>query len=670
MKVSFRVHLLFLLIILANLSYSRTFYIKSVAEYNAILLSSSAGDTVIWKKGVYENQLWKIKKNGIKIFAEIPGEVIFKGSSSVKISGDMITFSGFQFLDGFVTGHVIEVSGSNNLVSHVNISNYQSHYYLQIETTGRNNVIEYCNFEKKPLAQAGVSPQSILQVEVDEKEPGNNIIRYCSFKNHTAPEDAGGDYGMEALRIGYSFQHTFISRTIVEYCYFKKCNGDGEIISNKARQNVFRYNTFYDNGKAQFTLRRGSENIIYGNFFFNGGGIRLKEGGNQLIFNNYFETGDWFALKFENFNGNPRLDNVLVAHNTFINSGKIELGGTGDFIPLNISFSNNIFSHSTSVVFADPTGTENYLSNIFDQKLGIRIQDGLQKVTSPGLEKNTLGYYQLVKGSPSIDKSSPVLSKITNYPGLDYDKDIRLDIMGNNRPVAEKLKDIGCTEYSGTKEVNPYATEDNTGPSYFQNKNSAVSKIITEQNIRSDSVALENGYVKIFHNRAYFSKANNPNIGTRVIVALADLEIKSSKGKIKISRGGVAAFLKNESYDIQSGEFFEVGFKENHPPLKQPEQWLEPIKNTIVYEDNQIRVFEERLEPGDTRELHSHNQRVVVRLNEVKLTDPRFHENGTPGGGIQVPNTVRFAEPMVHVVRNLSKIPLFNVVIEYKTAQN
>ena len=86
----------------------------------------------------------------------------------------------------------------------------------------------------------------------------------------------------------------------------------------------------------------------------------------------------------------------------------------------------------------------------------------------------------------------------------------------------------------------------------------------------------------------------------------------------------------------------------------------------MVYEDEQFRVFEERLAPGDDRELHSHAQRVVVRLNEVQLTDPRLYPEGQPGTGIQVPNTVRFAEPVVHAVRNLSKIPLFNIVIEFK----
>ena len=133
-----------------------------------------------------------------------------------------------------------------------------------------------------------------------------------------------------------------------------------------------------------------------------------------------------------------------------------------------------------------------------------------------------------------------------------------------------------------------------------------------------------------------------------------------------MNRGNIAVFKEDEWYVSSKGAFFEVAVKKNYPPLKKPEQWIEPLKNTMVYEDEQFRVFEERLAPGDDRELHSHAQRVVVRLNEVQLTDPRLYPNGQTGAGIQVPNTVRFAEPVVHAVRNLSKIPLFNIVIEFK----
>ena len=181
----------------------------------------------------------------------------------------------------------------------------------------------------------------------------------------------------------------------------------------------------------------------------------------------------------------------------------------------------------------------------------------------------------------------------------------------------------------------------------------------------SDTAVIENDYVKVYKNTGAFTNAFTENIGTRVIVALEKIKIKSSRGKLKLNRGNIAVFKEEEWYALK-GEFFEVAFKKNYPPLKKPEQWIEPVKNTMVYEDEQFRVFEERLAPGDDRELHSHAQRVVVRLNEVQLTDPRLYPNGQPGAGIQVPNTVRFAEPVVHAVRNLSKIPLFNIVIEFK----
>ena len=181
-----------------------------------------------------------------------------------------------------------------------------------------------------------------------------------------------------------------------------------------------------------------------------------------------------------------------------------------------------------------------------------------------------------------------------------------------------------------------------------------------------DSIAIDNPYFKVVRNGALFSSANTLNIGTRIIAALDDIKFKSSRGKITIKRGEIAVFTEKEFYEVPKGSYFEIALKKNHPELAKPSEWVEPTKNKIVYEDTEFRVFEERLNLGDTRELHSHAQRVVVRLNDVQLTDPRVHPNGKPGTGMQVANTVKYAEPMVHVTKNLSKIPLFNIVFEYK----
>jgi hypothetical protein len=182
----------------------------------------------------------------------------------------------------------------------------------------------------------------------------------------------------------------------------------------------------------------------------------------------------------------------------------------------------------------------------------------------------------------------------------------------------------------------------------------------------ADTAELENKYVMIHRDTTVCSKARTQNIGTRVIVALQKIKIKSNRGTIRLKRGNIAVFRENDFYDQPNGQYLEIAFKKNRPALTSPEKWIEPQKNTTVYEDAEFRVFEERLAPHDDRALHSHAQRVVVRLNEVQLTDPRFYPTGQPGTGIQVPNTVRFAEPVVHAVRNLSDRPLFNIVLEFK----
>jgi hypothetical protein len=186
---------------------------------------------------------------------------------------------------------------------------------------------------------------------------------------------------------------------------------------------------------------------------------------------------------------------------------------------------------------------------------------------------------------------------------------------------------------------------------------------------QKDSVALENDYVKVMRQSSIGFSEDNSIFGTRIIVALSNTKIEYNHFLKNLKRGDVSVYQSIERYKIIEGDFFEVSIKTNHPKVKSPETWIEPLKNKVVYENNELRIFEERLDPGDTRELHSHSQRLVVRLNEVQLTDPRFHPNGTTGGGIQVPNTVKFAEPITHVVKNLSKIPLFNIIIEFKTQQ-
>ena len=448
------------LLLFVNVCSAGTHLIKSVREYNLLLNTIRPGDTVIWVVGTYSDIKWVIDSDGINVLAQKPGSVIFNGSSSVTIHANNVTFSGFQFIDGAVNGNVAEVSGSNNRISDINIDNYASRYYFHVTPKGRHNVVERCNFENKPQALPGKEGSSIFQVAVDSLNPGYNVIRYCSFKNHTAPLNSGGDYGMEALRIGYSYQCKFISRTIVEYCYFTKCNGDGEIISNKARQNIIRYNTFSDNGESHLTLRHGGENVVYGNFFIGGAGIRIKEGQTQMVYNNYFSTGSYFSIRLENYRVDP-LKNIVIAHNTFFNSGPIRFGGKGDFKPAEVQVADNLFVNPVGQVVDDLTGTEQFSGNgiVLGKLPSISGFHPVKMNTDP----NESGFFQpgKFKGKRSVNLA------VFDIPVLSDDPGVRLDIAGNKRPVG--LKASGCYEPSGkSAAVEAYATSANTGPPYLK----------------------------------------------------------------------------------------------------------------------------------------------------------------------------------------------------------
>lgn len=77
----------------------------------------------------------------------------------------------------------------------------------------------------------------------------------------------------------------------------------------------------------------------------------------------------------------------------------------------------------------------------------------------------------------------------------------------------------------------------------------------------SDSLALENDYVKVMRDYASCTGAHTTNVGTRVIVALEKIKIKSSKGIQKLNRGQIAVFLEGESYELPKGSFFEIALK-------------------------------------------------------------------------------------------------------------
>lgn len=176
---------------------------------------------------------------------------------------------------------------------------------------------------------------------------------------------------------------------------------------------------------------------------------------------------------------------------------------------------------------------------------------------------------------------------------------------------------------------------------------------------------LENDYVRVSKNAAPCASAGQANCGARVVVALGTVDLAMAGGaRKKMTRGDIAVFQAQDSYSPSGGDYLEVVLKPSHPPVKSPAALIPPERNSLLYDGARFFVFEEKLPPGQTRARHSHSQRVVVVLNETRLQqwpegEPTLFRN-------QVPDDVRFNEPVIHVVKTVGDKPLRNIVIEFK----
>jgi hypothetical protein len=439
-----------------------TIFVDSQATFNDAQASAAAGDSIIWRPGHYRNIFMIIEKDRLYISAEELGETVFTGGSYAEIKSDSITFRGFQYLDGDIgTQTVIDIFGSHIDFNQVNIRAYTCYKYLRVRETSQYVDVNYCNFENR-INQAD---QNILSILVDNDTPGYNKVRHCSFKNFPG---GGNDEGVEPIRIGVSSQADFISRSLVEYCFFSNCDGDGEIISSKATQNVYRFNTFVDNTKAELVLRHGSEAVVYGNFFLDGkGGVRVREGQNHYIYNNYFSGLNDRAINLQNEASDP-LDNINVAFNSIIDCDKIILGGFGGSNPpTNVTIANNYFTAPRGNIFEGKTNEETWIGNIAFGNLGITLPESGLTVVDPLVEENEFGYFQLSENSPAIDAALPGYADLPQFPGMDsIDTQLLFDLMQQPRPASVEDKDIGSGEFPHNVPVQPFATEENTGPSY------------------------------------------------------------------------------------------------------------------------------------------------------------------------------------------------------------
>lgn len=445
------------------------------------LADAKAGDHIVIANGIYENIEIKINASGteekpITLSAEDPGEVIFKGLSSLELGGDHLIIDGLYFTDGYSPSRaVIQFAVKDKVANHCIVRNcvikdfnkpQRNKSDLWVLIKGRHNQLDHCYL-------AGKSNRGpTIRVDL----AGNQSIKnyHKIINNHFGPRPPKGGPSAETIQIGNSFTSMCPSYTLVANNLFDECNGEVEVISSKTNFNEFRNNVFYKS-EGSLVTRHGNYCIVDGNYFIGEksaskvGGVRLI-GTGHTVTNNYFYNlhGKEFRSPLAVMNGIPKsplnryiqVTDVIVAHNTYVDCTAPLQFGVGSNVsqkdvlpaseirsarPIRTVVANNLLYNSvgdkTPLVahdsLVDITFKNNIINNqgvAFDPHEGIQTMDFQMKeiadyimVPSSGLSDNEVysgfGFDEFDKdlfGASRTDKNSAgaVIGTPTNAPPI------------------------------------------------------------------------------------------------------------------------------------------------------------------------------------------------------------------------------------------------------------
>ncbi|MCX6308779.1 MAG: polysaccharide lyase 6 family protein [Bacteroidia bacterium] len=480
------------------LAYSCTLSAKNTLVSTASEINGgswSAGDTIVMKNGSWVNQSISLKAvgtalNPIVLTAQTPGQVILGGTSKLAFSGSYLVVNGLYFKDGTLSGSDVIAfrTSSTEFANNCRVTNTAIVNCNPADATvdskwvslyGEDNQVDHCSFQNKTNSgtllvvwlKSGIEPKHVISQN------------YFGYRNPNLDSSGSAINGQEIIRVGDSSTSMQTASVTVSGNYFEKCNGEGEIISNKSCENVYFNNLFLE-CEGMLTLRHGNRCRVEGNYFFgNGlsdtGGVRII-GEDHKVFNNYFEklrgTSYRAALCVVRGKENSLLNeyfqvkNAVVAFNTMVDCSQ----------------AFNINYNSSSTCAMPPIGTiiaHNQVYNTAASNTNIIIAQS--DVAMDVTWKNNLmnqGQYsnftyttnQVVTGqNPMMTLSGtsrnmyePTMgSALSNFTTAEY-PEVLFDIRGRSRVAASKLP--GSSEIQGvvTRSM-PVKTA--VGASFFNN---------------------------------------------------------------------------------------------------------------------------------------------------------------------------------------------------------
>ena len=410
------------------------FYVSNQKEFDAAVKQAEPGDTLVMGSGVWKDADLRFRGTGkpdapITLRAETPGEVILSGASKLSIVGRHLVVKGLLFKDDAPSAKksspVVSFRGDGIQSHHCRMTDCavvdfnppdKEKDTRWVSLYGTHNRVDHCCFHNK--TNLGTTVVVWLNDPPDH-EPNYHRIDHNCFSLRPRL----GMNGAETIRIGTSGRSMLDSRTVVEDNCFYRCNGEGEIISNKSCENSYRANTFVE-CEGALTLRHGNRCTVEGNFFLgNGarltGGVRVI-GEDHRVVNNYFcdLAGDGYrasltfmeGIQDSELGGYFQVKNVLVAFNTFVNNRQtFNLGyGTGRkgqvMPPKHCVIANNLVlgGRSPLITVHDPAMTVSFIGNVMHgAELGLPPTPGIRRL-DPKLVKGEDGLWRPVRDSPIL----------------------------------------------------------------------------------------------------------------------------------------------------------------------------------------------------------------------------------------------------------------------------
>lgn len=276
-------------------------FVSSAEELRA-LGNIKAGSEVVWRNGDYADVVITINalgtaKKPVIVRAESDGGVRFTGLSRLRIKGKYIVVKGFWWQNPTIEkGAVVSFDkhSSYSRLVECAITGFDCEMRPNcnvkwVSIWGYRNRVERCSLlDKRDLGQ-----NLIVRIEKGDRAPEATISQCLFTRPHSMLNEKGNRInGQCCVRIGTSNVSLQSAKCVVESCYFEHCNGEGEIISNKSCDNIYRNNLFVE-CEGALTLRHGNNAQVLNNIFL-GNGAKLS-GGVRIIGEGHLVNGNYFS---------------------------------------------------------------------------------------------------------------------------------------------------------------------------------------------------------------------------------------------------------------------------------------------------------------------------------------------------------------------------------------